>query len=53
VLTDLCHKRGKPLNFEMAVTDEMVGIALGAGRTPPAWCPSAARRSPPKAASTW
>lgn len=30
VLTDLCHKRGKPLNFEMAVTDEMVGIALGA-----------------------
>ncbi|WP_454716770.1 pyridoxine 5'-phosphate synthase [Caulobacter segnis] len=30
VLTDLCHKRGKPLNFEMAVTDEMIGIALGA-----------------------
>lgn len=30
VLTDLCHKRGKPLNFEMAVTDEMVGIALNA-----------------------
>jgi pyridoxine 5-phosphate synthase len=30
VLTDLCHKRGKPLNFEMAVTDEMVGIAIGA-----------------------
>lgn len=30
VLTDLCHKRGKPLNFEMAVTDEMVGIALEA-----------------------
>ena len=30
VLTDLCHKRGKPLNFEMAVTDEMVGIALSA-----------------------
>ena len=28
VLTDLCHKRGKPLNFEMAVTDEMVGIAI-------------------------
>ena len=23
------------------------------GRTPPAWCPSAARRSPPRAASTW
>jgi len=30
LLTDLCHKRGKPLNFEMAVTDEMVGIALQA-----------------------
>jgi pyridoxine 5-phosphate synthase len=30
VLTDLCLKRGKPLNFEMAVTDEMVGIALAA-----------------------
>ncbi len=30
VLTDLCHKRGKPLNFAMAVTDEMIGIALGA-----------------------
>jgi pyridoxine 5-phosphate synthase len=30
VLTDLCLKRGKPLNFEMAVTDEMVGIALQA-----------------------
>lgn len=30
VLTDLCHKRGKPLNFEMAVTDEMVAIAIGA-----------------------
>ena len=30
VLTDLCHKRGKPLNFEMAVTDEMVGIAIEA-----------------------
>ncbi|PVM71362.1 pyridoxine 5'-phosphate synthase [Caulobacter radicis] len=30
VLTDLCLKRGKPLNFEMAVTDEMVGIAMNA-----------------------
>lgn len=28
VLADLCLKRGKPLNFEMAVTEEMVGIAL-------------------------
>ncbi len=28
ILADLCLKRGKPLNFEMAVTDEMVGIAL-------------------------
>ena len=28
VLAALCLKRGKPLNFEMAVTDEMLGIAL-------------------------
>ncbi len=28
ILADLCRKRGKPLNFEMAVTDEMLGIAL-------------------------
>ena len=28
VLADLCLKRGKPLNFEMAVTEEMLGIAL-------------------------
>ncbi|MES2035411.1 MAG: pyridoxine 5'-phosphate synthase [Pseudomonadota bacterium] len=28
VLADLCLKRGKPLNLEMAVTDEMLGIAL-------------------------
>jgi len=27
-LSDLCLKRGKPLNLEMAVTDEMVAIAL-------------------------
>jgi pyridoxine 5-phosphate synthase len=27
-LADLCRKRGKPLNFEMAVTDDMVAIAL-------------------------
>jgi pyridoxine 5-phosphate synthase len=27
VLADLCLKRGKPLNFEMAVTEEMLGIA--------------------------
>ncbi|MDB5457710.1 MAG: pyridoxine 5-phosphate synthase [Caulobacter sp.] len=27
-LSALCLKRGKPLNFEMAVTDEMVAIAL-------------------------
>ena len=27
-LTSLCRKRGKPLNLEMAVTEEMVGIAL-------------------------
>jgi pyridoxine 5-phosphate synthase len=27
-LADLCRRRGKPLNLEMAVTDEMVAIAL-------------------------
>ncbi len=27
-LSDLCRKRGKPLNLEMAVTEEMLGIAL-------------------------
>ena len=27
-LSDLCRAAGKPLNFEMAVTDEMVAIAL-------------------------
>ncbi len=27
-LSRLCREMGKPLNFEMAVTDEMVGIAL-------------------------
>jgi pyridoxine 5-phosphate synthase len=30
LLNALCLKRGKPLNFEMAVTDEMVGIAVQA-----------------------
>lgn len=28
VLTALCRRAGKPLNFEMAVTDEMLDIAL-------------------------
>ena len=27
-LADLCRRRGKPLNLEMAVTEEMLGIAL-------------------------
>jgi pyridoxine 5-phosphate synthase len=27
-LSDLCRRRGKPLNLEMAVTDEMLGIAI-------------------------
>jgi pyridoxine 5-phosphate synthase len=27
-LSELCRKRGRPLNLEMAVTDEMVAIAL-------------------------
>ena len=28
LLSDLCRRRGKPLNLEMAVTDEMLAIAL-------------------------
>jgi pyridoxine 5-phosphate synthase len=28
LLSDLCRRRGRPLNLEMAVTDEMVGIAV-------------------------
>jgi len=28
-LSALCRRRGKPLNLEMAVTEEMLGIALG------------------------
>ncbi|MDP1631536.1 MAG: pyridoxine 5'-phosphate synthase [Caulobacter sp.] len=35
-LSELCRRRGKPLNFEMAVTDEMLGIALR--RRPHAAC---------------
>ena len=27
-LADLCRERGKPLNFEMAATDEMVALAI-------------------------
>jgi pyridoxine 5-phosphate synthase len=27
-LTELCRRSGKPLNFEMAVTDEMIEVAL-------------------------
>ena len=42
----------KPLNLEMAATEEMVGIAVKTARTRPAWCPSA-RSAPPKADSTW
>ena len=42
----------KPLNFEMAATDEMVAIALeDAGRMPPASCRKSARSAPPKAGS--
>ncbi len=28
LLSDLCRRRGRPLNLEMAVTDEMVGIGV-------------------------
>ncbi len=28
LLSDLCRKRGRPLNLEMAVTEEMVGIGV-------------------------
>jgi len=35
-LSDLCLRRGKPLNLEMAVTEEMLGIALR--RRPHAAC---------------
>ncbi len=50
-LAALCRKRGRPLNFEMAATDEMLDIAIRASaRPPPAWSPSGARRSPPRAA---
>jgi pyridoxine 5-phosphate synthase len=35
-LSDLCRKRGRPLNLEMAVTSEMLGIALQ--RRPHAAC---------------
>ena len=43
----------KPLNFEMAATADMLRIALATGRMRCAWCPSAAKNSPPRAASTW
>ena len=43
-LAALTRKRGKPLNFEMAVTEEMEAIALRAPPTPPAWCRNGARR---------
>ncbi len=42
----------KPLNFEMAATKEMVGIALKPSRTRSAWCRKSAPSAPPKAAST-
>ena len=41
-----------PLNLEMAVTQEMLAIALATARTPVVSCPSGGRRSPPKAGST-
>ncbi len=44
----------KPLNFEMAATDDMLAIALADRvRMPPASCRSGAPSAPPKAGSTW
>ena len=40
------------LNQELAPIDEMVELALKIRRTRFAWCPSGARRLPPRAAST-
>ena len=43
----------KPLNFEMAATEEMLDIALQhPRRTPAAWCRRSAPSAPPRAAST-
>ena len=43
----------RPLNFEMAATDEMLAIALQpCSATPAAWCRRSARSAPPKAGST-
>ena len=43
----------KPLNFEMAATEQMLDIALQHPvRTPAAWCRRSAPSAPPRAAST-
>ena len=42
----------KPLNFEMAATDEMVASRSRRSRTPSAWCRRSAPSAPPKAGST-
>ena len=52
-LSELCRARIRPLNFEMAVTPEMVEIALATVPAPPAWSRSDARKSPPRAGWTW
>ncbi len=44
----------KPLNFEMAATDgHAADFARHQAARASAWCPSGARNSPPRAASTW
>ncbi len=42
----------KPLNFEMAVTEEMLAIATPPDPMPAASCRKSARSAPPKAGST-
>ena len=48
------HRRNrKPLNFEMAATEQMLDIALeNQARTPAALCPKSAPSAPPKAGWT-
>ena len=41
------------MNLEMAVTEEMIRIASESRRRIAAWCPNRARKSPPRAASTF
>jgi pyridoxine 5'-phosphate synthase PdxJ len=40
------------MNLEAAVTQEMIDFACRSSRRTSAWCPSAAKKSPPRAAWT-